>query len=86
MSADWALSPLATGHQRRWQLTWKLCGAQTTAPFGVNLFVAEPYRPDASAVDAYRRSLEPVAASFDVSLGEPRWDDDAWQAKLEARS
>jgi nitronate monooxygenase len=57
--------------------------ALTTAPFGVNLFVVEPYQPDASALDAYRRSLEPLAARFDVSLGEPRWDDDAWRAKLE---
>ena len=57
--------------------------ALTTAPFGVNLFVVEHYRPDASALDAYRRSLEPLAAQFDVTLGEPRWDDDAWRAKLE---
>lgn len=57
--------------------------ALTTAPFGVNLFVVEPCQPDASALDAYRRSLEPVAAHFDVTLGEPRWDDDARQAKLD---
>lgn len=57
--------------------------ALTTAPFGVNLFVVEHYRPDASALDAYRRSLEPLAAHFDVTLGEPRWDDDAWRAKLD---
>jgi nitronate monooxygenase len=57
--------------------------ALTTAPFGVNLFVVEHYQPDASALDAYRRSLEPLAAHFDVTLGEPRWDDDAWRAKLE---
>jgi nitronate monooxygenase len=55
----------------------------TTAPIGVNLFVLEPYQPDASALDAYRRSLEPLAAHFDVTLGEPRWEDDAWRAKLE---
>jgi nitronate monooxygenase len=57
--------------------------ALTTAPFGVNLFVVEHHQPDASALDAYRRSLAPLAARFDVSLGEPRWDDDAWRAKLE---
>ena len=55
--------------------------ALTSAPFGVNLFVVEPYQPDAGALDAYRRSLEPVAARFDVALGEPRWEDDAWRAK-----
>lgn len=57
--------------------------ALTTAPYGVNLFVVEPYQPDASALDSYRRSLEPLAARFDVDLGEPRWEDDAWRAKLE---
>ncbi|HET7194999.1 MAG TPA: nitronate monooxygenase [Nocardioides sp.] len=57
--------------------------ALTTGPFGVNLFVVEPYQPDTRALDAYRRSLEPLAARFDVDLGEPRWEDDAWRAKLE---
>ena len=57
--------------------------ALTTAPFGVNLFVVKHYQPDASAIDAYRRSLEPLAAQFDVALGESRWDDDAWREKLE---
>lgn len=57
--------------------------ALTAAPLGVNLFVVEPHQPDKAAVDAYRRSLEPVAARFGVTLGEARWDDDSWQAKLE---
>ena len=57
--------------------------ALTSAPFGVNLFVVEPFQPDASALDAYRRSLEPLAARFDVALGDPQWEDDAWRAKLE---
>jgi nitronate monooxygenase len=57
--------------------------ALTAAPFGVNLFVVEDCQPDATALDAYRRSLEPLAAHFDVTLGDPRWDDDAWEAKLE---
>ena len=57
--------------------------AATSAPFGVNLFLVEPYEPDADAVDDYRRSLEPEAARLGVELGEPRWDDDQWQAKLD---
>ena len=57
--------------------------ALTSAPFGVNLFMVEPCQPDEGALDAYRRSLEPLAAHFDVTLGEPRWDDDALRAKLE---
>lgn len=57
--------------------------AATPAPLGVNLFVVEPYEPDADALDAYRRSLEPEAARLGVELGEPRWDDDGWQPKLD---
>lgn len=55
----------------------------TTGPLGVNLFVVERYHPDAEAVEAYRRALEPEAARYGVELGAPRWDDDHWQAKLE---
>lgn len=57
--------------------------AATSGPVGVNLFVVEAYEPDAEALDAYRRSLEAEAARLGASLGEPRWDDDAWRAKLE---
>lgn len=55
----------------------------TGAPFGVNLFVVEPYEPDAVGIDAYRRSLEPEAARLGVELGDARWDDDQWHAKLD---
>ncbi len=57
--------------------------AATSAPFGLNLFVVEPFEVDPVAVDGYRRSLEPEAARLGTYLGEPRWDDDHWQAKLE---
>lgn len=57
--------------------------AATSAPFGVNLFVVEPYEPDAAAMESYRRSLESEAARLGTDLGVPRWGDDHWQAKLE---
>ena len=57
--------------------------ATSSAPFGVNLFVVEPYQPDMVKVGAYRRTLEPEAAHFDIELGEARWDDDHWQAKVD---
>jgi len=57
--------------------------ARTSAPFGVNVFVVEPYEPDEAALSAYRRSLEPEASRFGVGLGEARWDDDHWRAKVE---
>ena len=55
----------------------------TSAPFGVNLFVVEPYEPDAARLEAYRRSLEPEAARLGAVLGVPRWDDDHWGAKID---
>lgn len=55
---------------------------RTSAPFGVNLFVVEPFTPDPAALDAYARSLAPLADRLGVTLGEPRWDDDALPAKL----
>jgi nitronate monooxygenase len=57
--------------------------AATSGPFGVNLFVVQPYDPDHAAVDAYRRALEPEAARLGVDLGDPRWDDDHWRDKVE---
>jgi nitronate monooxygenase len=57
--------------------------AATTAPFGLNLFVIEPYEPEAAALDAYRRSLEHEAARLGTGLGEARWEDDEWRAKVD---
>jgi nitronate monooxygenase len=57
--------------------------ALTSAPFGLNLFLVEPYEPDRPALDAYCRSLEADATRHGVALGAPRWDDDHWQAKLQ---
>lgn len=57
--------------------------AATAAPYGLNLFVVEPYEPDAAALVAYRRSLEPEAARLGAELGDARWDDDHWRAKLD---
>jgi nitronate monooxygenase len=48
----------------------------TDAPFGVNLFVPGPPDGDAAALRAYVSALGPGA-------GEPRYDDDGWEGKLE---
>jgi nitronate monooxygenase len=54
----------------------------TDRPFGVNLFV--PSTPgDPTAVGRYAKSLEPEATRLGVSLGDPRWEDDDFQAKLD---
>ncbi len=56
----------------------------TSGPVGLNLFVVKPYQPAHDALDAYRRAVEPEAARLGVALGDPVWDDDGWDAKLEA--
>ena len=56
--------------------------AATTAPIGLNLFVVEPYEPEATSLDVYRRSLEREAARLGAELGEARWEDDSWRAKV----
>ena len=53
----------------------------TAEPFGVNLFVpGAPSQPGAAA--DYARKIAAAAAEVGVELGQPRFDDDAWEAKL----
>jgi nitronate monooxygenase len=56
----------------------------TTGPLGVNLFVPGPSAAVPSLIDAYAMSLAEEAERYDVALGKPRFDDDAWTAKLDA--
>jgi nitronate monooxygenase len=49
--------------------------------FGVNLFVPGPR--EVEDVAAYAERLAPEAERQGVALGEPRWSDDDWEAKLE---
>jgi nitronate monooxygenase len=55
--------------------------ALTDAPFGVNVFVpgraSEPGR-----YERYIEALRDEAGRKGVALGEPRFEDDAWEAKL----
>ncbi|BCW71630.1 oxidoreductase [Arthrobacter sp. NicSoilB8] len=55
----------------------------TDAPFGVNLFVPQPpiIRPD--VLEQYAHSLASDASRLQVTLGDPRHDDDDWQNKLD---
>jgi len=53
----------------------------TGVPFGVNLFV--PSAPgDPAQVAEYAELLKPEAERLGVALGEARWEDDAYYAKL----
>jgi nitronate monooxygenase len=56
--------------------------ALTADPIGVNLFIPGAPAPDEEAIAAYARDLEPEAARLGVPLGEARWEDDAYPAKL----
>lgn len=58
--------------------------AATSEPFGVNVFAPSPNLP--SMVDdaaRYAAVLAPWAAAAGVELGEPRYDDDSFGAKVE---
>lgn len=54
----------------------------TGTPFGVNLFC--PSTPaDLGPVRAYGQVLQSESDRLGVALGEPRWEDDAYDAKVE---
>ena len=55
----------------------------TTGPVGANLFAPQPSAATAAAITAYAEALAPEAHRYDVALGEPRFDDDDWEVKLE---
>jgi nitronate monooxygenase len=56
--------------------------AATPRPFGVNVFVPARLPVDEQAIEAYAATLAVEALRYGVELGEPRWDDDGWDAKL----
>src|SRR5215216_3762247 len=55
--------------------------ALTGRPFGVNLFA--PPSPAADAVERFADELRGEADRYGAPVGEPRHDDDGWDAKLE---
>jgi nitronate monooxygenase len=57
--------------------------AQTPAPFGVNVFVPATEAADPDSLRDYVQRLQPEADRQGAALGEARFDDDDWEAKLE---
>lgn len=55
----------------------------TTGPLGANLFVPQPSAARPEAIHRYAQALGEESRRYDVHLGEARFDDDAWPAKLE---
>ncbi len=54
----------------------------TAAPFGVNLFMPS-VAGDPAEIAAYAAILQPEAERLAVALGEARWDNDSYEAKLD---
>jgi nitronate monooxygenase len=58
---------------------------RTAAPFGVNVFVPGRADVDEAALRSYVARLQAEEAPrYGVDVGEPRFDDDDWEAKLVA--
>jgi nitronate monooxygenase len=55
----------------------------TIAPVGVNLFLLAETSVDRAGLAAYAQAIQPDARRHDVALGEPRFDDDSFDAKVE---
>lgn len=76
---------LAAGYLTAEGLAEKITAARglTAEPLGVNLFAPQPSLATPEKVQAYSAELAADAARYGVALGEPRYDDDAWAAKLD---
>jgi nitronate monooxygenase len=55
----------------------------TSGPVGANLFVPQPSAATPAAIEAYAAALAPDAVRYNAQLGEPRFDDDDWAAKID---
>jgi nitronate monooxygenase len=55
----------------------------TTGPLGVNLFVPQASAGTLDEIEAYAAALGPEAERYGARLGDPRYDDDHWSAKLD---
>src|SRR5262245_14647495 len=55
----------------------------TSGPLGVNLFVPQPSAGTRADIDRYAAAVASEAEHYGVALGEPRYSDDDWSAKLD---
>jgi nitronate monooxygenase len=85
VSAAGGLGFLAAGYKTAAALADDIAAARrlTDRPLGVNLFLPQPRDVDERALEAYADRLRPEAERYGVELGEPRWGDDDWDAKVE---
>jgi nitronate monooxygenase len=85
VSAAGGLGFLATGYKSPEELAGDIAKtrAMTSAAVGVNLFALSESPVDHARLAAYAKAIERDAHRHHVGLGEPRFDDDAFLAKLE---
>ena len=83
-SAAGGLGFIAAGYLTADALAERIVAARglTPQPLGVNLFAPQPSAGVATEIASYARALAGESARYGVGLGEPRYDDDAWAAKL----
>lgn len=81
-----ALGLLAAGYAPAREMREEVAGlrGRTGRPFGVNVFTPPGAPADPELVEAYARRLAPLAERAGVGLGEPRFDDDEFEAKCSA--
>lgn len=76
---------LAAGYLTAETLAEKITAARglTTEALGVNLFAVQPSAGTSEQIQDYAAALAGEAQRYGVALGDPRYDDDAWAAKLD---
>jgi nitronate monooxygenase len=57
--------------------------AATSRPIGLNIFIPPPVEVDGARVRAYAERVRIEAERFGAEVGEARWSDDDWAAKLD---
>ncbi len=79
-----AVGFLAAGYKSAAEIRAEIAAVRSATPaaFGVNVFVPGDPTLHPGALADYARSLEDEAAALGATLGEPRWDDDDYGAKL----
>jgi nitronate monooxygenase len=85
VSAAGGLGFLAAGYKTPDDLEADIAATRklTSAPFGVNVFLVARTPVDGAALADYARAIQPDADRQQVALGDPHFDDDALDAKLE---
>jgi len=80
-----ALGFLAGGYKTPADMAGEIARVRSATPgaFGVNLFVPGHATRQPAALSAYVATLEKEAGDLGTAVGAPRWDDDAYDAKLE---